>query len=392
MSDFGFTSVLYDARTVQPGMSGVGRYTLSLLTALAALPGAPPLRALFLKETLDTARHDPALKNVELIESPVSHEDHPAGDVWLRTQMKKMVRPGEVYHGPAFIIPGGRQPFARVVTVHDLFVFTHPRFFSLKFRTWMRWKICRACRFAERIIVPTETVKQQLIERSCAPAEKIHAIFEAPDTTDPVWDAASRPGGEALQKVFKETTTDGRPRLLTVGTMDPRKDIATARAACVRLAERMPVDWIWVGGPGPIPDDSSEALKTEAARRGFRAVGHIPGREIPRALEAADLYVTCSRTEGFGIPLVEAQAAGRPIVASDLPVHREVAGDAALYFPEGDAAALAELLARLLADPAGRRELGQRGRARAHLFSWHNAATQTLQAYREAQRCFERNQ
>lgn len=383
-------SVLFDARTVGPGMSGVGRYSLNLLSALSALPGAPPMRALFVRDTIDYARRDPALSRVELVECPVSHEAHPAGDLWLRREMPRLLRPGELYHGPAFIIPGGRQPFPRVVTVHDLFVFTHRRFFSLKFRAWMRWAIGRACRFADMIVVPTETVRQQLIARGLAPAFKICAIAEAPDAAGPVWDTQSRASGEALAQL---ASGGDQPRLLTVGSVDPRKDLATARSAFVQLkqmarevADGDSVKWIWVGGPGTIPDDTPEPLKVRAAALGFMNVGHAPGEAIRPAYRSALAYVTCSRTEGFGIPLVEAMAAGCPIVASDIPVHREVGGEAALYFPPGDAAALAGLLARILGDEPLRRTLARRSLERSALFSWTQAARQTLEAYCQAHR------
>lgn len=387
------TSILYDARTVRPGMSGVGRYTLSLLAALAALPEAPKIRALFLKDSLPIARRDPALAAVECLEAPVSHESHPGGDLWLRWGVRKMIRPGEIYHGPAFIIPGGGQPFARVSTVHDLFTHTHPQFYPWKFGMWLRWATERACRFADRIIVPTATVRNDIIERGLAPEEKIVPIFEAPDATNGVWDAAVMEKAALLERLVAE---GARPKILTVGTLDTRKDPRTARAALVELNARLRrhegpgaglregASWIWIGGPGPVPDDTPEDLKRAAEGQGFTTVGHAPGAAIRPALGAAAVYVTCSHTEGFGIPLVEALAAGCPIVASDLPVHREVAGEAALYFPEGDDRELARILEMVLQNESLRGELGARGRGRAPQFTWRNAAAQTLAAYRSA--------
>lgn len=383
MPDTRPTSVLYDARTVRPGMSGVGRYTLSLLGALAALPGSPPLRALFLPESLPLARRDPALGKVECLAAPVSHEAHPAGDWWLWRGVRRMIRPGELYHGPAFIIPGGTQPFARVSTVHDLFTHTHPQFYPLKFRLWLRWMTEIACRRADGLIVPAATVRDEVLRRKLAPAEKIAVVPEAPDATGEVWDAAVATKTAELRALFAD---GGRPRILTVGSLDTRKDPRTARAALVELSALTGIgaDWIWVGGPGPVPDDTPEPLRRQARELGFRCVGHAPGAAIRPALAAATVYVTCSRTEGFGIPVAEAMAAGCPIVASDLPIHREVAGDAAIYFPEGDAPALARTLREVLASEALQAELRERGLRRAKAFSWRRAAEETLHVYGQA--------
>ena len=82
--------------------------------------------------------------------------------------------------------------------------------------------------------------------------------------------------------------------------------------------------------------------------------------------------------EGFGLPLVEAMAAGAPLVCSDIPVFREVAADAALFVPPADDEAWARALADVLSDPDRARALAARGSARVRAFSWRNTADQTL--------------
>lgn len=394
------TSILFDARTIVPGMTGVGRYALNLLWAISVAKDAPPVRALFRKDAIEIARRDPALQKIELVEAPYSHEDHPWSDWWLERTLPKMIRPGEVYHGPAFIIPGGGRQFARVVTIHDLFVFTHAQYFPWKFGMWLRWATRRACRTADRIIVPTESVAQQLAERGMASREKIRVVAEAPDDTNTIWDKDWTQSGGLLAGLVAETT---HPLIVTVGTVDPRKDPATARAAFLDLVVRLKtapvteegeavteamrdrsIEWFWLGGAGALADTTPIELKHRATEAGFHEVGHVPKDTIRTVLRSAAAYVTCSRSEGFGLPLVEAMVAGCPIVASDIPVHHEIAGDAALYFPEGDSAALAEVLYRLLTKPALRERLVARGLERQSDFRWSKAAELTLAAYAEA--------
>ena len=408
-------SILFDARTVAPGMGGVGRYALNLLWALSVAEGAPPVRALVRREVLEMARRDPALDRVELIEAP-GHEEHPRADWWLERRLPRLMRPGELFHGPAFLVPGGRRRLARGVAVHDRVVFTDPRVLPLPVRLWGRGGLRGACRWAERIIVPTDAIARQVGEFGLAPAEKIRVVHEAPDDTHTLWDRHALDAGGLLMGMLQETS---RPLILSIGTLDPRKDPATARRAHLELLERLQlapvpavpggggsateaggtaravggagdepsvraVDWIWLGGAGAIADDSPLELRRRATAAGFREIGHVPKEAVRAALRSAATYVSCSRAEGFGLPLVEAMVAGCPVVASDIPVHHEILGDAALYFPAGDAAALADILHRLLAKNTLRERLIARGLERQEAFRWQQAARQTLAVYAEA--------
>ncbi len=374
-------TIFYDARNIRRGMTGVGRYTYNLLAGLAALEEAPPIRAMFLPGAVEIARRDPALARVDVVAAMFGHEAHPQTDIWLRWGLSRRLPAGSVYHGPVFIVPGGRQPFGRVVTVHDLFVFTHPQFFPLKFRAWMRWAIRRACRFSDRIISVSATVAEQIVERGLAERARIRVVREAADATPMLWEHG---GGEEMGV---EEPAAG-PLIVTVGTRDPHKNPATARRACIELARlwpagRPPFEWWWIGGTGPLPDDSSESLRRQAEKAGFRAPGALPSAVVRRILRRAAVLVSCSHTEGFNLTLVEAMRAGCAIVASDLPIHREVAGGTAQFFPATDWAALAGILLRLLTDEEELAAWRRRSAERAGAFSWERTARETLAVYRE---------
>lgn len=374
------TAVLFDARTVRPGMTGVGRYSRNLLAALAACDDAPPLRALFLPEAIAMARGDSSLAGVELIEAPVSHESHPAGDWWLRCGLPRLLRPGELYHGPAFTIPGGRQAFARVVSIHDLFVWTQPAGYPPRFRLWLRWAIRSACRHADAVVVGCAAVAEELRARGWIDPARIHVTPYAADATGAPWEA------EDAARVFEGVDGPAAWRVVSVGTLDVRKDPVTARRAWLHVCPEPRVDrrWVWIGSPGPLGDPTPEAVVRRTAAAGFQAVGAWPNGRLRAALAAATAFVTTSRGEGFGLPIVQALEAGCPVVASDLPVHREVAGDAALYFPPGDAAALARALERVHGLPEESRRLREAALRRAALFSWERTAHATLDVYRKA--------
>jgi glycosyltransferase involved in cell wall biosynthesis len=123
----------------------------------------------------------------------------------------------------------------------------------------------------------------------------------------------------------------------------------------------------------------------EAEREGWAVhLGYVSAEELAALYRGAEMVLLPSFYEGFGLPAVEALRAGAPLVASDLPVLREVAGEAALYAPPERADLWAERVEAMLKDPALREELKRKGLERAGLFDWRRAAEETARAFREA--------
>jgi glycosyltransferase involved in cell wall biosynthesis len=116
-------------------------------------------------------------------------------------------------------------------------------------------------------------------------------------------------------------------------------------------------------------------------------LGSRPYSSLPDLYRSADVFVFPSYTESFGHPLVEAMASGVPVVAADVPVNREMCGDAALYFPPFDAAACAEVIARVVEDSELARQLGERGLGRAEQFTWERHVEALWSAIEEVVSC-----
>jgi glycosyltransferase involved in cell wall biosynthesis len=107
-------------------------------------------------------------------------------------------------------------------------------------------------------------------------------------------------------------------------------------------------------------------------------LGSVPYGALHHVYRACDLYVTPAYTETFAHPLVEAMSCGLPVVASDLPVHREICGDAALYFERFSESALTEAVCQIATTPALRRQLSERALKRANAFSWKEHTSQIV--------------
>jgi phosphatidylinositol alpha-mannosyltransferase len=174
-------------------------------------------------------------------------------------------------------------------------------------------------------------------------------------------------------------------RVLWVGRLDRQKGFPVAVKAFGELAAEFPDLWFVVVGDGR--DRDAIRIVPEEARRRILMVGSVPHRALPAYHAAADVFVTAAvGQESFGLVLVEAMAAGVPVVASDIPGYREVArhGVDALLVPPADPGALAVAIGRILAGPDMAARLVEAGRARAGTFRWTAVAERLEEAYREA--------
>lgn len=173
---------------------------------------------------------------------------------------------------------------------------------------------------------------------------------------------------------------DRPPTILFVGRLETRKGIACLLDAFQRVRSALPAARLRLVGPGVLPPGPQPA--------GVEVLGQVSDAALPACYHSADVFCAPSiGYESFGIVLLEAMAAGVPIVASDLPGYRQTLqhGRQGVLVPPGDPAALAEALTALLQQPARRRALGAAGPARARQFDWGRVAEAVLQLYARAQ-------
>lgn len=230
-----------------------------------------------------------------------------------------------------------------------------------------RWEGMRARR-ADRVIA-TSRYAAAAIERCYrVPPERIRVVPELLDLA--AWNALL-----AAAPLVVRT----RPRVLCVAHLYPRKDVSTLLQAAARL--HADVD-IRIVGEGPELARLRRHARTLGVQERVRFLGHISRAELAGEYRNADLFCLPSRQEGFGIVLLEAMAAGLPIVAARATAVPEVVPEPAcgcLFLP-GDATELARLLELLLADATVRRDQGCAGRRRAAAFDAPAVAAQFLRA------------
>lgn len=192
-------------------------------------------------------------------------------------------------------------------------------------------------------------------------------------------------GHPALRPV--ERFDDGCPNILFLGRLERRKGFVYLLQAFARVKARVPRARLIVAGAYRQKDE--EFFARYAIQHGVAGVeftGYVAENELPRYYRSAHVFCAPSMgCEGFGLVLLEAMAAGRPVVASDIAGYRSVVRDGreGLLVPPGDVEALADALVALLRSSERRAEMGRRGRARATVYSWDNVAHQVMAYYQE---------
>ncbi len=271
-----------------------------------------------------------------------------------------------------------RMPCPLVVTIHDLIPLTFyasgPARLPRTHLAFYRWNLRAAAR-AEQIITVSDSERQTITRTLGIDDDRISAIYNGVDAPAPCLERRNTP----LPVV---------PMVLFVGSYEARKNLPSLVRAFGRASRRgLPHQLVVVATSG-----SGPAAPIQEALRRFDLAGRVrfvEGRQITDAAlgdlyARAELFVYPSLADSFGLPPLEAMAAGVPVIASGLPALREVLGDAAVYVDGGDEQKLAEAILRLADDSGERMRRSAAGAAWARRYSWEECARQTLDVYRRA--------
>jgi glycosyltransferase involved in cell wall biosynthesis len=372
--------VVLDARYVARTQSGVGHYTQRLIGGLAAIDQTNRYTCIVVREASGLPVAQP---NVDYWPTRVSFEDHLRGDLWLLAYLPVRLRErrADVYHGPAVFLPLIKLGYRTVVTVHDLVSFLFPHTVPRKYSLYMRLMTRLAVRSADQIIAVSSATRDDLHRVLGVPHARVSVIHEAvaPEFAEP-------PAPDRVAAALRRYGIRG-PYCLFVGNLEPRKNLTRLieAFALVRARRR--------GTPGSCPQLVVAGTRAWLYGGIFRAVerhgvaedivftGYVPPADLPALYAGAACFVFPSLYEGFGLPVLEAMAAGTPVVASRVGAIPEVAGGAALLVDAQSPAEIAEALEAVLDDRGLRADLAARGRARSREFSWEAVARQTLAVY-----------
>jgi glycosyltransferase involved in cell wall biosynthesis len=280
---------------------------------------------------------------------------------WPRAE--SFVGPIDVVHSLALTTVPSRSP--RVATVHDVLPLTNPELFPPGVYSAQRRELDSATE-ADVIVATCETTADEVARVAPFPRQR---IVVAPLGVTPL-PVPSVPAPEG-------------PYLLAVSAMTPRKGLDVLARAVASLGPDSPR--VLIAGPDYWQADEQRRAIADADRhRKIELLGAVDDGTLSALYAGATAVCYPSRAEGFGLPCLEAMGAGAPLIASDLPVVREVVGDAAELVPPEDPEALADAIARVFSDESRRSFLAGAGRGRASAFTWQRTAAGVVRAYRMA--------
>jgi glycosyltransferase involved in cell wall biosynthesis len=317
--------------------------------------------------------------------------------LWTHVRLGRELRrhPPDVFFTPAHVIPVGYRG-AAVATVHDLgyeyFPEAHPR----RQLAYLRWSTRHNARVSRRIIADSNATRDDMIKLYGVNSTKIDVVYPGIDPELHRIEDEPQIAATLIKYGIRQ------PYLLYLGTLQPRKNL-------VRLAEAFAASELhlegyslvlagkvgWLARPileaierlqttdhrPQTTDDKSQLSNrgpSSAVRGQVLLPGYVADADKAALLSGAAALVFPSLYEGFGFPVLEAQACGTPVICSNSSSLPEVAGEGALLTDPLDAAALAAAMRRLVADGKLRDELIAQGYANLARFSWEAAATKTL--------------
>lgn len=358
--------LLVDARAVRARPTGIGNAVLRQLAGingLLAREDAPPWRVTALR--LSTQYGAPgfrelwaSLDRIGMIETDADPTVHPSADWWLHCSLPRLIRRigADVYYGPAYAVPRRGGGAARMVMFHDDLAWTSPESYPWRFRRYIRWQMALSARHADRFLFPSRVAMKGCAGRLGLRRSRCAVV---PHGVSP--------------STFRTTGRDVKGAvILCVASSEARKNqIVLAEA----LRGRHDLRLVLVGYT---PGDAGQL-------RGLMATG-APVEIVPTATEAevagwfarASALALPTLGEGFGFPVIEAMAAGVPLLLSDIPVMREVAGDAAIYLPPGDPAAWGRAVDMVLGDRRKAEDLAALGRRRVRRYTLERCAARLL--------------
>ena len=268
----------------------------------------------------------------------------------------------DLVHFPSLYVPVF-VPGRFVVTIHDLIHLHFPRQFKAKVGPYYATVVRLACARAERVITDDERTVDDLVSMLSVRRSKVRVVPLGVD--------------ESFLRPW-EPYAGARPYVLYVGNHRRHKDLPTLFDAWSSLPESIGVD-CYVTGPD---DFGGELERRSTPARAIVALGDVPVERLAAYYAGAVALVQPSLREGFGLPVLEAMAAGCAVVACEDSVPRVLQG-AARTFPAGDAATLARELEALYRDEGTRERSVKLGREAAVHWSWDRCARATADVYRE---------
>lgn len=349
--------------------AGIGRYSRALLSRIVPLM---PDAEWTLFRTRDT-RNLPYLdanqwkgRRVRTVTAPFSR--HRADQLWHRLRapvdVRLMAGRTDVVYSPDFTAPPA-WGVPRIVTVHDLAFLTHPRHTTPALRRYLGETVPRQVRLATHIVAVSEATKHDLVAMLGVAPARVTVIRNGVDSR---FFTARNLSPEQRQRLRLPDDY-----LLMVGTIEPRKNHDAVFRVLERLDDSLKVPLVIAGRPGWGCAETMRIARRLQAQGDVVLLDYVAEDDLPSLIAGARMVIYPSWTEGFGLPVIEALAAGVPVIAGDAPALREAGGELTIHVDPGSDEHILDAVRHELMHPTKDR-LRERRAQWARQFDWGDSA------------------
>jgi glycosyltransferase involved in cell wall biosynthesis len=357
--------------------TGIGHYTAQLAHALAAIAPEHEFRLVY-PSTFPAASFQfdsSPPQNLSFVRVPVG----PIRKHWWSVGLPRYISKERIqlFHGTNYDVPLWRG-CRTVLTIHDLSLLLHAETHERRSVARATRRLPLMARKADAIVVPTEAIRGEVCEHLRVGEEKVFVVAEAAREF-------FRPVDFAETKATRERLGIGDEFVLTVGTIEPRKNIPTLVAAFERLLANdsaRHLQLVIAGGKGWLSRPSFAAIENSRAAGQIVLTGYLQDEALRDLYSSCRVFVYPSLYEGFGLPPLEAMACGAPVIVSSNSALIESTAGAARIADARDPDQLADAIANVLNDDEERAALIKAGGRRVAELSWTQTATKILQIYK----------
>jgi glycosyltransferase involved in cell wall biosynthesis len=360
---------------------GIGRYTRELVQATLAqdsdneyvLFSAPPPSG-------------QALSQIFPVNERISHKIAPLSEQWLYRiwyrlrlplSIQRFTGKLDLFHSPDFVLPPTGDAIPTLLTVHDLSFIHYPEVYPEVLVKYLNKVVPRSVERATHILADSAATKQDLMALWDVPDEKVTVLYSG------VSQAFTRVEDEARITAVRDKYHLGEaPYLLSVGTVQPRKNYQMLIQAFAPLADQFPHNLYIAGGKGWLYDEMMAEIEKQGLTERVRFIGFVDDADLPTLYSGADLYLFPSLYEGFGLPMLEAMACGVPVIASNVSSLPEVGEETAVMLPPHDRQSWTETIAKILTSSIQQEQMISAGYQQIKKFSWEKSSQQLLEIYR----------
>ncbi|MCX6745226.1 MAG: glycosyltransferase family 1 protein [Candidatus Parcubacteria bacterium] len=366
---------------MNPNYSGVAQYTYNLLDQLFKLDKENQYK-LFYNSGQDISKNLPKFEhsNVEFYGFKYPNKLLNSAFLFLNyPEIEKMINGCDVFFipNPNFCALAGTTK--KVLTIHDLSFELYPQFFSLKQKLWHKFIRPRyLISHSDKVIADSINTKNDLQNRYKIPAEKITVIY--PGINHEIYQPIDRSHPKLLSIIEKYQLP--AKFILYLGTIEPRKNIGgiieafnRAKAGNTSLAD---LNLVIAGDKGWKFNNVFTTAEKSPFTDQITFLGYIPESDKSYLYNLAELFIFPSYYEGFGLPVLEAQACGIPVIAGLNSSFPEVLADSAVLVNPDNLSEIARAITQILTDQNLKQSLIDRGLTNAQKFSWQNCAQETL--------------